>query len=69
MIAIPNGGKPQIVLDHISIAPKPGGGVSVCVTLTVLLDDAQALDMVMRAIGTIARARGHSETIQQGEAR
>ena len=30
--------KPTITLDHVSIAPAQSG-VSVCVTLTVLLDD------------------------------
>ena len=51
-------GKPRIDLDHVSIAPGQGGGVTVCVTLTVHLDDLQALDMILRAVGTIARARG-----------
>jgi hypothetical protein len=52
-------GKPRIDLDYISIAPDPRGGVSITVTLTAHLDDAQALDTIMRAIGTITRARGY----------
>jgi hypothetical protein len=57
----PPSGKPRIDLDHASIAARPDGGVTVCVTVTIHLDDLQAIDLALRAVGTIARARGHGE--------
>ena len=55
-------GKPAInaTLDHISIASAPSG-ISVCITLTIVLDDMQALDAVMRVIGTLSRSKGVSD--------
>jgi hypothetical protein len=53
--------KPEIAIDRISIASRPNGEVSVTITVTATLTDLQALDMIMRAVGTLARARGCGE--------
>jgi hypothetical protein len=48
----------RAALDHLAVAPTQAGGVAVTLTLTIELSDAAALDMVMKVIGQIARARG-----------
>jgi hypothetical protein len=51
-------GKPAAVIDHASVAPAEGGGISITVTITIGLDDLTAIDLLLRAMGTLARARG-----------
>jgi hypothetical protein len=52
------GNPPNAYVEHASVAPSADGTkLTITVTITVELDDAQALDAVMRVVGTIARAR------------
>jgi hypothetical protein len=47
------------IVDHLSVAPSLSGDkVNLTITVTLELDAAPALDMVMKIIGTIARGQG-----------
>ena len=53
------GNPPKAHVEHASVAPSADGTkLNLTVTITIELDDAQALDMVLRAVGAITRARG-----------
>jgi hypothetical protein len=49
-------------VDHITIAPSPGGSrLGVTVTLSAEFDDAAALDLILEAAGALARMRGEGD--------
>jgi hypothetical protein len=53
------GNPPIVYVEHASVAPSADGTkLAITATLTVELDDAAALDAVMRVVGVLARARG-----------
>jgi hypothetical protein len=55
--------KPELtaVVDHVSVAPdRNERAIAVTITMMMLIDDAAALDGIMRTIATIAALRGYA---------
>ena len=51
-------GKPTATIDHAIDRARTAGGVSIMVTMSIELDDVQALDLMLRAVGTMRAHRG-----------
>jgi hypothetical protein len=48
-----------VFVEHLSVArTQSGSKLVLCATISVELDDAAALDLVMRLVGQVARAQG-----------